>query len=509
MAYSILLVDDEPNIIDGYKRQLGSYFDVQTAVNGYEGLKMLNNYGPFAAVLVDYMMPGMNGIDFTVNARQASPETIRLMLTGKGDLQVATDALNKGSIFMFLSKPCPTDQLIKAVILAVEKYRGCGYISDTVLPEQLEGLKYLYQGLLHWSREKYKIAISTLQAARQEFINGCDNINLARVNLLIIGITLLAESFKIGDDHKLSFRDLAKEALEIYREHGFPVLLRNEVDLLLPALKWAYENNIDKDFLQTILTDIGEPTSNKGLLAIRALGPLQVYSNNSIIEESDWRTPKVKMLFLYLLTNRHKKVNRDTIIEQFWPFIRPQAAGNNLSSAIYSLRQVVGTEKVLNMKGLCWLDNQKYRCDADEFEETIQTATKHLLDGQKEESIRLFKKAVSLYRGDYLEEYIYEEWIENERERLRSIFTKAVNNLADLLANEGRFSEAAETLEKMPRSEVLDDHFLYKLVEYYILSNSRSKAIRRYQHYRSIIVSELGIEPDPVIETLFERKAGP
>lgn len=508
MAYSILLVDDEPNVLEGCRRQLYGYFDVQTAVNGHDGLKMLKNYGPFAVVVVDYIMPGMNGIDFTIDAKQVAPETIRLMLTGKGDLEVVTEALNRGSIFKFLAKPCQADDLLKAAILAVEKYRGSDYHDGSEPSELMEGLKYIYRGVAQWSRGKTTPAIKDLLKAIRIFSGAGDSINLARANLLAVGMLISADPSVTEVEIDSNPESMVKEALAVYKSHGFPALLRNEEDLFFPALNWAYEKNIEISFLKPVLFELGAPLYDSSQLLISSMGSMQVGSAGLWIEEGDWRNPKVKMLFLYLLTNRHKKVDRNIIIEQFWPNMNPRAAGNNFSSTLYMLRQITGTEKVAYAKGLCWLTKGGFRCDSDEFEETLSLARRYLSDGFVEEAKHYFDKAVSIYKGDYLEEYTYEDWIIDERERLKNVFTKALTDYAEILAKEGCYLEAAEVLEKTPRTEVLDDQFIYKLVNYYILARSRSKAIRRYQHYRSVMISELGIEPDSSIERLLKQASG-
>jgi CheY-like chemotaxis protein len=54
LAYKILLVDDEPNVLSGYRRTLESYLKVYVATSGFEGIAILESQGPFALVIVDY-----------------------------------------------------------------------------------------------------------------------------------------------------------------------------------------------------------------------------------------------------------------------------------------------------------------------------------------------------------------------------------------------------------------------------------------------------------------------
>lgn len=505
MAYTILLVDDEPLVLDGYRRHLNPYFNVDTVTSGHDGLKKIYNYKNYAAVIVDYMMPGMDGVNFTIDARQIAPETIRLMLTGKGDLKIASEALNKGSIFMFLTKPCPSDQLIKAVVAAVEKHRGSERNFDLDSPAVLEGLKLIHKGLLYWSQGKVQLAINSFKRSRELYSAENDSEMLARANLLLAGSLALTSMPGQNHDGSISLEGLVAEAADIYKTKGFPSLLRHEDELFIPAIKWAVDHNVEPEFFSQVLVDLGCPIPEEGLLRVRSLGSLQVENSKQQIDETDWRNPKVKLLFLYLLTNRHKKNERDVILETFWPGMKPQVASNNFSSSLYSLRQIVGMEKVAYRKGLCWLVKEETWCDADDFEEKVKSGRAKRIDGAEQEALNAYEEAVSLYRGDYLDEYAFEDWIVAERERLKSLYTRTLFEMAEIYAGRSRYIEAAETLEKAPYSEVSDDQFLYNLINYYILGGSRGKAIKRFKHYRSIMVSELGAEPDPAIAGLIKK----
>lgn len=123
MSNKVLLVDDEPNVLDGYKRQLRGRVELDTAIGGFEGLKALEKGGPYAVIISDFKMPGMDGVEFLAKAKQQAPDTVRIMLTGHAHLELATDAVNQGHIFCFLTKPCPADNLLQTIQAGIEQYR--------------------------------------------------------------------------------------------------------------------------------------------------------------------------------------------------------------------------------------------------------------------------------------------------------------------------------------------------------------------------------------------------
>ena len=79
----ILIVDDEENILSGIQRQLHKQFAVSTAVGPEKGLELIRQKNEFAVVISDMRMPGMNGVDFLGKVQGISPNSIRMMLTGK------------------------------------------------------------------------------------------------------------------------------------------------------------------------------------------------------------------------------------------------------------------------------------------------------------------------------------------------------------------------------------------------------------------------------------------
>ncbi|MEW6250792.1 MAG: HD domain-containing phosphohydrolase [Planctomycetota bacterium] len=123
MNERILCVDDEPKVLSAFQRQLHGQFDIVTATSGAEGLQRIAEAGPFAVVVSDMRMPGMDGIHFLSEVRKRTPDSVRIMLTGFADLQTTVEAVNEGNIFRFLAKPCAPEALARALQAGVTQFR--------------------------------------------------------------------------------------------------------------------------------------------------------------------------------------------------------------------------------------------------------------------------------------------------------------------------------------------------------------------------------------------------
>lgn len=122
MTNKVLFVDDDANLLEGIRRQLRKHAEIDTANSGEEGLAMLASNGPYALVISDMRMPQMNGSEFLSKVRAASPDSIRMILSGQADMESTIAAVNEGHIFRFLTKPCSGEHLIEAVDSGLRQY---------------------------------------------------------------------------------------------------------------------------------------------------------------------------------------------------------------------------------------------------------------------------------------------------------------------------------------------------------------------------------------------------
>jgi response regulator RpfG family c-di-GMP phosphodiesterase len=117
----ILCVDDEPNILSSLRRLFRPQgYQVFTAESGAEGLKLLEAE-QVDVVISDMRMPEMDGARFLEQVRARWPDTLRMLLTGYADIQSILDAINRGEIYRYITKPWDDNDILLIVRHALER----------------------------------------------------------------------------------------------------------------------------------------------------------------------------------------------------------------------------------------------------------------------------------------------------------------------------------------------------------------------------------------------------
>jgi FixJ family two-component response regulator len=119
----VLLVDDEPQLLQALARGLRGRFAIETTNDPARALELVANNGPYAVLISDMRMPVVDGAALLSHALRVSPDTSRIMLTGNADQLTATRAVNEGAVFRFLNKPCAVAQLGEVIETALEHHR--------------------------------------------------------------------------------------------------------------------------------------------------------------------------------------------------------------------------------------------------------------------------------------------------------------------------------------------------------------------------------------------------
>jgi len=107
---SILFVDDEEHNLVSFKASFRTKYQIETAIGGQEAIEILKEKY-FDIIITDQRMPRMTGVEFLEQIIKTHPDTMRILLTGYTDMVAVVDAINKGKIFHYLTKPWSEEEL--------------------------------------------------------------------------------------------------------------------------------------------------------------------------------------------------------------------------------------------------------------------------------------------------------------------------------------------------------------------------------------------------------------
>jgi len=119
---NVLYVDDEENNLTSFRATYRKTFNVHTAISAADGINILENE-PINIIITDQRMPEMTGIEFLESILEKYPDPMRILLTGYSDMQAVINAINKGQVYRYITKPWDEHDLRITIEKAYEVYR--------------------------------------------------------------------------------------------------------------------------------------------------------------------------------------------------------------------------------------------------------------------------------------------------------------------------------------------------------------------------------------------------
>ncbi len=290
-------------------------------------------------------------------------------------------------------------------------------------------------------------------------------------------------------------------------EAAFAAQLLQELAMKLPSLA--------PSFLFFPHSHSGAGTPDPALY-LQTLGPFRVWRGEREIAKNDWGREKALQLFHLLLARRAQApLHREQIAEILYPDAKPSTAAASLRVALNALRQALEPERSAESEGqfvqrqgdLILLNPESnLHLDVDEFERTInqarQAETRDLA-----QALPLYRRALSLYRGDFLQDALYEDWAREERDHLVDLYLTTASHTAELLARQGVYDEAIHLCRQVLAKDACWEEAYYLLMLCYSQTGNRSLALRTYSRCAKHLRADLGVEPATRTTALFEQIA--
>ena len=233
-------------------------------------------------------------------------------------------------------------------------------------------------------------------------------------------------------------------------------------------------------------------------LHIQLLGAFRASYGDDLLETLS--SPRLQSLLAYLLLHRGAPQPRQYVSFLFWPDSTESQARTNLRKLLHDLRRALPDPDTFlraDDQTLSWQDDAPLTLDVAAFEAALVEAKEAAQPGTA------LARAVELYVGDLLPSF-YADWIVPERERLRERYSGALEQLTQLLEEQGDLSRATEYASLLLRHDPLHEPGYRRLMRLHAAQGDRAGALQVYQRCVTVLEEELGVEPLPETQAVYE-----
>jgi len=238
----------------------------------------------------------------------------------------------------------------------------------------------------------------------------------------------------------------------------------------------------------------------------RVLGPLDLMvAGHRIVR---WNSLKARTVFQYLVVHG-RPVRREVLMDLMWPDHSVSSARNNLNAALYSLRNTLDehgrkVQYILYNDG-CYLPNPElmWWIDRTEFLTALQCAELARRDGQPEQVVNAYLRAVRLYRGPLFEDDRDGDWYIPEQRRLKERYLQAVEGLAEIHLEQHDVAAAVQFGQLALSADPCCEPAHRLLMRCYALQHQQQLVTRQYRLCSDTLHAELGVSPGADTVELF------
>ncbi len=224
-----------------------------------------------------------------------------------------------------------------------------------------------------------------------------------------------------------------------------------------------------------------------------------------------WKSRKAFTLFKYLASHRGEKIQKDKLIELLWPNSKKDQL-HNLHSTIYILRKTLksfindSTSPIKYNKGMYFFEeNKDWWLDTEWFINLVKKG-KVIENEKPKEALGYFRKAISLYRGDFLKNDIYEDWTMLLRQHYREVYIDIILRSSSLLINLSQnYNRAIELYQQALKIDPYRENIHYDIINCLIKSGKKIEAQKKYRKYSNMMYEEFGLPPSPELADIMDE----
>jgi LuxR family transcriptional regulator, maltose regulon positive regulatory protein len=247
-------------------------------------------------------------------------------------------------------------------------------------------------------------------------------------------------------------------------------------------------------------------------LTLNLLGHVEIYRDKTKPFAPDaWTTRRARDIFCFIATSRHRRVEKDVLIDTFWGEADFDVVEKNFHPTISHIRKALNSRQTIKQNFLIYRDGAyqlnpelTYSIDTEDFDRFVAEAEKVRRGGDETAHRANLEAAHRLYRGEFMSG-VYDDWAEQQRGFYREQHSRIIETLAKLAFKEKDWTAtlkfAADILREDPFRE--DVHTL--IMRVHAAEGNRAAVKEQFENLRKILRKELGVEPAPDTRRAFQE----
>ncbi len=246
------------------------------------------------------------------------------------------------------------------------------------------------------------------------------------------------------------------------------------------------------------------------ILQVSTFGRFALATGGRGLAVEKWERKQALTLMKFLVTHLGHAIHREVLIEHLWPEADESHGRERLKVTVYFLRQQLRAagieEDVVETVGKAYsLRPEAIWLDTEIFERLIANGGALQRQQRWDEALRCYEEAQRLYRGDFMEEDIYVDWCAEQRERLHEINLEMLAGMAECYAERACYAEAVRVCRTALVRDPYRESFHRALMTHLLRLGHTDSAVAQYHHCERLLARELGVEPMPETQRLYQR----
>ncbi len=250
-------------------------------------------------------------------------------------------------------------------------------------------------------------------------------------------------------------------------------------------------------------------------LTVNMLGPVEILRDPTRPLAADaWPTRRARDILCFLVSRRHHRASKDTIIDTFWGETDFEVVEKNFHPTVSHIRKALNSNQPLKQNFLLYRDGDyqlnsefSYRIDIEEFDRLLADGENARRARQFEDCIKFYEQALTFYRGEFMQGS-YEPWVEEQRTYYREQYLRLLEALAGVAQTAEDWPKAMQLAQLIIREDQFREDIHCVVMKAQAAMGNRGAAKEHYEGLKRLLKAELGVEPSPETKKLYQQLIG-